>query len=181
MENTGNITNGNSLSTLTERIRAKTEQDRQEIEILTQQQFNSLSENLSASSKNALSSTETAIQAQLAALEKSVASRCGILSRMFGKRFLQALLLSFALFLGLTLGGWGLIQWETGRILSLRQEASQLQSTVTALEKTAAQWEAKTWGLELTENDKGRFIIIPSKMTIKTNWTLGNRQAIKVE
>ncbi len=181
MENTGNTTNGNSLSTLAERIRAKTEQDRQEIEALTRQQFNSLSENLNASSKNALSSTEVAIQAQLAVLEKSVTSRCAILNWMFGKRFLQALFLSFALFLGLTFGGWSLIQWETSRILSLRKETAQLQSTVAALEKTAAQWEAKTWGLELTENDKGRFIIIPAKITIKTGWTLGNRQAIKLE
>lgn len=175
MQNTGN------LNSLTEKMKARTERERQELEALTRQQFNSLSENLSASSKNALSSTEAAIQAQFTALEKSVASRCGILSRMFGKRLLQALLLSFALFLGLTLGGWGLIQWETGRILSLRQEASQLQSTVTALEKAAAQWEAKTWGLELTETKDGRFIILPTKMTIKTGWTLGNRQAIKVE
>ena len=172
---------GNSLVSLAERMRVKTEQDRQELEALTQQQFSALQRNLSESSKNALNTTETAILAQLSTLEKSVTTRCQTLSRTFGTRCLQALLLSFALVLGLTLGGWGLMHWETSRILALHQEAEQLQADIAALEKTAAQLEAKTWSLELSDSEKGRFIILPAKITPKTGWTFGNRQAIKLE
>ena len=48
MQNTGN------LNSLTEKMRAKTDQDRQEVEALTRQQFSALQQSLSESSKNAL-------------------------------------------------------------------------------------------------------------------------------
>ena len=173
--------NGTSLSSLAERMKAKTEQERREIENLTRQQFNSLQQNLSESSKNALSTTEAVILSQLSVLEKNVANRCCILNWMFGKRLLQALLLSCVLFLSLTLGGWGLVHWETSRMLNLRQETEQLKAHIAALETTATQLRDKTWGLELTESKEGRFIILPAKITPKTGWTFGNRQAIKLE
>ena len=75
-------------------MRAKTEQDRQELEALTQQQFTALSESLRQSSTVALTTTEAAIQEKLGMLEASIASRCQTLSRAFGQRWLQALLLS---------------------------------------------------------------------------------------
>lgn len=181
MPNTGTTTNGNALSTLAERIRARTEQERQEIEALTRQQFNALQQSLHESSKHALDTTEAAIQSRLTALEKDVARRCGMLTWMFGKRFLQALLLSFALCLGLILGGWGLMRWKTNQIVTLNQESAQLKTYIAALEKTVEQLEAKTWGLELTESKDGRFIILPPKATLKTGWTFGTRQAAKLE
>ena len=71
---------GNSLASLAERMRAKTEQDRQELEALTRQQFNALSESLRQSSTAALRTTEAAIQDKLGTLEENITSRCQTLS-----------------------------------------------------------------------------------------------------
>ena len=59
---------GTSLTSLAERLKAKTEQERQEMENLTQQQFSALSESLRQSSQNVLSTTEAAILHQLGKL-----------------------------------------------------------------------------------------------------------------
>ena len=63
-------------ATLAEKMKARTEQDRQELETLTRQQFSALQQSLSESSKNALSITEAAILSQLSSLERNVTSRC---------------------------------------------------------------------------------------------------------
>ena len=73
MESNG--TSQNSLNSLAERIKAKTEQERQEVETLTRQQFSALSANLQQSSKNALSITEAAILKEIVEMEKSITSR----------------------------------------------------------------------------------------------------------
>jgi intein/homing endonuclease len=76
------------LNSLTERIKAKTEQDTQEIETLTRQQFENLSRSLSESSKNALSTTESIILKNISALEQTIISRCQVLSWAFSKKCL---------------------------------------------------------------------------------------------
>ena len=95
---------GTSVSSLAERVRAKAEQERQEIESLTRQQFSALSESLRQSSQNALSTTEAAILAQLGNLESSISSRSRTLHRAFGWACLRSLLLSLSILMGAGLG-----------------------------------------------------------------------------
>lgn len=173
--------NGNSLKTLAEKMKARTERERQELEELTEQQFETLKMNLTALSKNALTTTEGVILSQLANLEKQLKTRSQLMSRTFGRRLLQGSLLGLAMILGLSFGCWGLMRWETNSILTLKQEREQLRSHIIILERTASQLEAKTWGLELSETEKGRFIILPPQTTPETGWTVGTRQAIKLE
>ena len=173
--------NGNSLGALTERIRAKTEADRQELEILARQQFNILSESLRKSSQNALSTTETAIHNQLGKLEESITSRCTMLSRTFFLKWLQAFLLSLSILAGVSLGGWGLARLLQHQVMTLREEIEQIQADKTAMEATIVKLQRKTWGLELVENKDGHFIVLPPKTNLKTGWTVGNREAVKVE
>lgn len=175
MQNTGN------LNSLTERMKARTEQDRQEVEALTRQQFSTLQQSLSESSKNALSTTEAAILSQLSSLEQNVTSRCRILSRAFGTKCLQAALLSLCILAGAALGGWGLFILAGNKAASLQREIAGLTAYKDSLEKTAAQLEAKTWGLTLVESPEGRFIVPPVKNPLKPGWTVGKTPAWKVE
>jgi len=172
---------GNSLASLAERMRAKAEQDRQELEALTQQQFTALSESLRQSSTVALTTTEAAIQEKLGMLEASIASRCQTLSRAFGQRWLQALLLSMSLLLGTTLGGWGVMALLSRKVMALQDELQSLQANKAELESIAGQLEKRTWGLKLLENQDGRFILLPSKTSAQTGWTVGKQQAVKLE
>lgn len=172
---------GNSLASLAERMRAKTEQDRQELEALTRQQFNALSESLRQSSTAALRTTEAAIQEKLGTLEESIASRCQTLSWTFGRKWLQALLLSMALLAGTALGGWGVVTLLTHRLTALQDEIQSLNANKAELESTTGQLEKRTWGLKLLENQDGRFIILPPKTSAHTGWTVGKQQAVKLE
>ncbi|HML53262.1 MAG TPA: hypothetical protein PKC79_04150 [Solidesulfovibrio magneticus] len=172
---------GNSLASLAERMRAKTEQDRQELEALTRQQFDALSKSLRQSSAAALRTTEAAIQKKLGTLEESIASRCQTLSWTFGRKWLQALLLSMALLAGMALGGWGVVTLFTYKIMILRGEIQSLNASKADLENTVGQLEKRNWGLKVLENQDGRFIILPPKATAKTGWTVGKQQAVKLE
>lgn len=172
---------GNSLASLAERMRAKTEQDRQELEALTRQQLDALSKSLRQSSAAALRTTEAAIQEKLGILEESIASRCQTLSWTFGRKWLQALLLSMALLAGMALGGWGVMTLFTHRIMALQDEVQSLEASKAELESIAGQLEKRTWGLRLLENQDGRFIILPPKTSAHAGWTVGKQQAVKVE
>lgn len=172
---------GNSLTSLAERMRAKTEQDRQELEALTRQQFDALSKSLRQSSTAALRTTEAAIQEKLGKLEENIASRCQTLNWAFGRKWLQALLLSMALLVGTALGCWGVATLLTHRIMALQGEIQNLNASKVELENTAGQLEKRTWGLKLLENQDGRFIILPPKTSAHTGWTVGKQQAVKLE
>jgi len=172
---------GNSLASLAERMRAKTEQDRQELEALTRQQFTALGESLRQSSTAALRTTEAAIQEKLGTLEESIASRCQTLSWTFGRKWLQALLLGMGLLMGTALGGWSVVTLLTNRVLALQGEIQSINASKAELESIASQLEKRTWGLRLLENQDGRFIILPPKTSAQTGWTVGKQQAVKME
>ena len=175
MQNTGNL---NSLS---ERMRAKAEQEQQELEALTRQQFSALQQSLSELSKNALSTTEAAIQRQLSSLEQSVTTRCRALSWMFARKWLQILLITVSILMGATLGGWGLFTLAGNKATALQREIASLGSQKAAMEKTVALLQAQTWGMALVESPEGRFIVLPGKSTLKPGWTIGKNPAWKVE
>jgi hypothetical protein len=162
-------------------MRTKAIQDRETVEALTRQQFDALSESLRRSSTAALNTTEGAIQDALGRLEASIASRCQTLSWIFGRRWLQALLLSLALLLGVALGGWGMLAMLQSRATALQNEIQDLREDKAALEATVAKLSDRTWGLKLLENQEGRFIVLPPKTTPKTGWTVGKQQAVKLE
>jgi len=172
---------GNSLASLAERMRAKTEQDQQELEALTRQQFNALSESLRQSSTAALRTTESAIQEKLGKLEENITSHCQTLSWAFGRKWLQALLLSMGLLTGTALGGWGVMTLLTHKVMALQEEIQSLEASKAELESTAGQLKKRTWGLRLLENQDGRFIILPPKTSAQIGWTVGKQQAVKLE
>jgi hypothetical protein len=168
--------NGTSLLSLAERLRARTERDTQEIESLTRQQFESLGRSLAESSKNALDTTESVIHNSMSNLEKEIASRCRIMSTAFGWKCLQLVLLAFSLIMGAGLGGWGLVTLANNKALNLRQEIAELSVRREALEKTVA-----TWPLVLRDAPNGRFIVPTPPHTLKDRWTFDNQPAWRLE
>jgi hypothetical protein len=165
------------MTSLTERIRAKTEEETREVETLIREQLKRLSVNFTESSSAALSTTENAIRDRLSNLEEEISSRCRIMSLAFGKKLLQAGLLSFSLALGACLAGWGLITQAEKKVLNLQQKISELSARKESLEKTIA-----SWPLTLKDRENGRFIIPFPPHTLKgNNWTSDGQQAWKLE
>lgn len=171
---------GTSASSLAERVRAKAEQERQEMESLTRQQFSVLSESLRQSSQNALSTTEAAILAQLGNLESSISSRSRMLNRAFGWTCLCSLLLSLSILVGAGLGGWGLLTLAGKQVLKLRSEITTLTKQKESLEAQSSQIWATFKGLEPYQADGKDYLLTPEGWTIIPGGTTGKRDAWRI-
>lgn len=175
MQNTG------TLNSLAERLKAKAEQEQKELEALTRQQFDVLSKSLSESSKNALSTTEDAIQRQLASLEQNVTSRCRILSAAFGWKCLQAMVLTLCILLGVGLSGWGLLTLAEKKITTLHQEITTLSEQKEKLEAQSALIWAAFKGLEPFRDQTGKdYLLTPEGWTITHAGTVGKQDAWRI-
>ena len=70
-------------------------------------------------------------------------------------------------FLGvsLSLGTFGvnlaLVQWQSSRIESLREERAQLETEIADQRLTLERLNEKTWGVDLVENNDGKFVVLP--------------------
>ena len=172
MQNTGN------LNSLTEKMRAKTERERQELEILTRKQFDALSKSLSESSKNALNTTEAAILGRLSSLEQNVTSRCRILSAAFGWKCLQALVITLCILTGAAFGGWGLLTLAGNKATALHREITILSERKEALEAQSAAIWATFKGLEpLHASDGKNYLLTPEGWKIINAGMVGKRDA----
>ena len=174
MQNTGN------LNSLTEKLKAKAEQERQEMEALTRQQFAALSQNLHESSKTALSTTEAAILRQFASLEQSVTSRCRILSAAFGWKCLQTLVITLCILMGATFSGWGLLALAEKKITTLHREISALSERKDSLEAQSVRIWAMFKGLEPYHSEGKDYLLTPEGWTITHGGTLGKREAWRI-
>jgi hypothetical protein len=179
MPNAGN--SPNSLANLTERLKSKTEENRQTAEKLIEAEFESLSLNVRESMKNALATIENAINREIVTMRESMTGQIRLLNNGFIKLWLVCGLLGLGLIGGMALGGWGLASLVQRHIISLRQDLTGLNQQKARLEITLKQLESKTWGLSLIEHPEGRFIILPPNATLKTGWKLGKQPAAKLE
>ena len=174
MQNTGN------LNSLTEKLKAKTDQERREMEALTRQQFDTLSQSLRESSKAALGTTEAAIVRQLTSLEQNVTSRCRMLSAAFGGKCLQVLALTLCILIGAGLSGWGLLTMAGNKVAALRQEITVLSERKEALEVQSARIWATFKGLEPYQSEGKDYLLTPEGWTITHGGTTGKRDAWRI-
>lgn len=171
---------GTSANSLANRVRAKAEQERQEMESLTRQQFSALSESLRQSSQNALSTTEAAILDQLGNLEKSISSRSRTLHRAFGWTCLRGLLLSLSILIGAGLGGWGMMTLAGKQVLKLRSEITTLTKQKESLEAQISQIWGTFKGLEPLHSDGKDYLLTPEGWTIINSGMAGKRDAWRI-
>lgn len=171
---------GTSASSLAERVRAKAEQERQEMESLTRQQLNALSESLRQSSQNALTTTEAGILTQLGNLENTLSSRSRTLNRAFGWTCLRGLLLSLSILLGAGMGGWGLMALAGKQVSNLRTEIVTLKEQKEALEaENSAIWNTFK-GLEPFHSEGKDYLLTPEGWTIINSGMADKRDAWRI-
>lgn len=169
--------NNGSLKSLTEKLKARTEQECQEMEFLTRQQFDVLSKSLSESSKIALGTTEAAILSGIQEMEKNITSRCQSLSRMFDGKYLASILLSAGILLLTALSCWGLIALYQHRITDLRQEIITFQNRKDILERNTAEMHAIFKGLTPYQAEGKNYLLTPEGWKIIQAGTVGKREA----
>lgn len=151
------------------------------METLLRQQFDALSQSLHESSKNALSTTEAAIQHQLTGLEQSVTSRCRILSAAFGWKCLQALIITLCILTSTIFSGWGLLTLAEKKITALHREIATLSERKESLEVQSARIWASFKGMEPYRSDGKDYLLTPEGWTITHGGTLnGKREAWRI-
>ena len=170
-----------SLKNMTETLRAKTEQDRQQMENIVSEELTTLRRNLNDATRNALSTIKNDTEREIRNARETLKDQTKVLSLSFAQRWLTASMMALAILFGLATGGLGLAKLAERKARSLHQEITQLQQQQARLEATVKQLQARTWGLDLSEQPDGRFIVLPPKATPKTGWTINGRQAVKVE
>ena len=85
----------------------------------------------------------------------------------------RLLLNSCLTFVLLSLAAAGLILYQ-GKMIDDRWDTIRTQN------KTIQNLKDQTFGIDLREWENGRFITLPKNQKIKTGWTVGERQAIKL-
>ena len=180
MPDTGNSTDAN-LSSLANRIKAKTEKERRTTEKMIEDSFENLSITLTASATHALGTIERAIDRETLNTKENIMRQIEMLNSGFMKHWLAIALLGLALMLGMFVGGWVLTNLAQSHINSLQSEVTTLKRQVATEKTTLRQLQTQTWGLELMETAEGRFIAPPPGMKFTTGWTVGKRPVIKVE
>ena len=172
--------NNGSLHTLTERIRAKTEQDAQEIERLTRKQFESLSKSLAESSKNALDTTENVIRSSIAELERSITSSFLSLGHIFNRKYLYSILLSAGILALTVLTAWGLIALYRWQIAELRLEIAGIKAEKTVWDKNFPPLQRAFSGLELYQAEGKHYLLLPEGRTVRMAGTVDKREALEI-
>ena len=168
----------NSASSLAEKLRARTEKERQATEALFQENFHTLQQHLQASSKNALATTENTILESLAQLEQTISSRT--MGTVFSRPCRLALLWSCAILIVSVLTIWGLLMLSQYRIKGLEQEISNLSARREALEaQNASLWNSFK-GLEPYQAEGRTYLLTPAGRQIVHAGKVGQRDAWEV-
>lgn len=170
----------NSASSLAEKLRTRTEKERQATEALFQENFHALQQHLQASSKNALATTENAILESLAQLEQNISSRCRTMGTVFSRPCRLAFLWSCAILIVSALSIWGLLMLSQYRIEALEQEISNLSARREQLEaQNASLWNSFK-GLEPYQAEGKSYLLTPAGQQIVNAGKVGLRDAWEV-
>ena len=180
MPDTGNSTDAN-LSSLANRIKAKTEKERRTTEKMIEDSFENLSITLTASATHALGTIERAIDRETMNAKRNIMEQIKLLNSGFMKHWLVIALFGLALMLGMFVGGWGLMWGAQHYLNSLHSDLTDLKRQIGKEETTLRQLQSQTWRLEFVEDTNGRFIAPPPGKKLVTGWTIGKRPVIKLE
>jgi len=171
-----NISQQNSLTSIAEKMRAKTRMEQECMEKLVEKEYELLQKNLLKSSKSAVDTTEAAILKSMDAMEKKITTRCDNLGSTFSRPFRQAMLWSLGLMIFTSALLCGVIFLSRYRIQDLQAEIEKLQSHKTKLEQTVG-----SWPIDLHADESGRFVVPKKSHTLKDGWTLNGQPIWKVE
>lgn len=167
----------NSVSSLAEKLRARTEKERQETEALFQENVHALQQHLQASSKNALATTENVIFESLTQLEQNISSRCRTMGTVFSRPYRVALLWSCVSLIVSALSIWGLLILSQYRIKGLEQEISNLSARREQLKaQNAALWNSFK-RLEPYQAEGRTYLLTPAGQQIVNAGKVGQRNA----
>ena len=154
---------------LTSRLRRRLEAKQREIEETVASELRRRGESLSAVVNDALRT-----------IEADTASAVARLSALLRRAWLRPLVVGLSLSLGIVGGSWAGTRWLWMTIEQQIEALAVLHVDIEEARATLARIEETTWGLELTEIDGERFVVLPASALSNPPWTVGGRPALKL-
>ena len=170
---------------LQKHLMQKQEEKREQIEALTQQELEQLGANLRNAANRVLHTIENDMQAQIARMNQSLKksldqtrTQTEALQSTIQKMWLKPALIGLSLFIGISLGSWGLMQFLSYQITSQTETLGQLQLQMESKRQTLQILQDKTWGVTLHQDKQGRFVVLPPGTNPKISWIVDGRPAL---
>ena len=138
------------MSELERRLQVKAEEDRERAEKIYLAELKTLGENLRRCASKERSSTERAMESLTRPL-------VAVLRRIT----LVGVFLGVSLSLGTWCANLALVQWQSSRIESLREERAQLETEIADQRLTLERLNEKTWGVNLADDEGNRYVMLP--------------------
>ncbi len=154
---------------LTSRLRRRLEADHREIEETAASELRRLGGSLSA-----------VVDGALRTIEADTAGAVGRLSALLPRAWILPLVVGLSLSLGIVGGSWAGTRWLWTTIEQQIEALAVLRVDIEEARATLARIEETTWGLELTEIDGERFVVLPAGALDSRPWTVGGRPALKL-
>ena len=99
---------------------------------------------------------------------------------MLRRAWLRPLVVGLSLSLGIAGGSWAGTRWLWATIEQQIEALAVLRVDIKEARATLARIEETTWGLELTEIDGDRFVVLPAGTLDSPPWTVEGRPALKL-
>lgn len=174
-----------TLDSLQRHLLQKQEEKREQIEALTRQELEQLGENLRNAANRVLRTTENDMQARIVKMNQSLKKsldqtrkQAEALQSTMQKMWLKPVLIGLSLFLGISFGSWGLMQFLSYQITTRAETLAQLRNNIEHEQQTLQLLRDKTWGVTLRQGEKGRFVVFPPGTKPEISWRVGGRPAL---
>ena len=158
--------NGTSSgSGLQARLQKRAEQDRQEIEALTQSELKKLAGNLRQS-----------VNDEMYIIVRDIKDHTRWMNAALWGAWLRSVVVGVCLFLGICVGSWGLTRWYANQIQSLIETRAALEIEIQEARQTIERIEQTTWGRENSSRSTGgatRSCRRAPQKTRSGSWTTG--------
>ena len=159
--------NGTSSgSDLQARLQKRAEQDRQEIEALTQSELKKLADNLRQS-----------VQDEMYIIVRDIKDHTRWMNAALWRPWLRSVAVGVCLFLGILAGSWGLTRWYANQIQSLIETRGALEFEIQEARQTVERLKETTWGVVLHEGEEGRRFADPASRVDPGKSTLDRGRA----
>lgn len=174
-----------TLDNLQKHLLQKQKEKREQIEALTRQELEQLAANLRNAANRVLHTTENDMQGRIARMNQSLKKsldqtrkQAEVLQSTMQKMWLKQVLIGLSLFLGISLGSWGLMQFMSYQITSRAETLAQLRNNIEHEQQTLQLLRDKTWGVTLRQGKEGRFVVLPLGTKPEISWSAGGRPAL---
>ncbi|MGE4298869.1 MAG: hypothetical protein AB7E47_12630 [Desulfovibrionaceae bacterium] len=176
------------MTTLLSQLHQRMEEDRLQLTALTSKKLEQLAHDLQRKSANVLATTGDAMahdqQRFRQRLQAETAKTSDAISRVrlsLKVSWIMSQLTALALLFAIALGAWGTTEYLTRTLRTQWEKSTQLDAQILAQQQTLEQLRATTWGLDLIEDGRNRWIVLPVGWTIGETGTFGARQAFNMQ